>query len=354
VRIALIASPWLPVPPPAYGGTEAVIDRLARGFQAAGHEVALFTTGDSTCPVPSAWTYDRSRFESIGNGVVEMRHLMDSYDTAASFDIVHDHTTLGPVYSQRFVCARVATTVHGEFTPDVVPVYRRLDGQVSIIAVSHDQAHRAQGLPIARVIHHGIDVNTFPFSEGGEHLLFLGRMTPAKGVREAIVVARRAGLPLKIAAKRREPSEIDYFEHYIRPLLGGSVEDVGEVGCDDKLALLAGASALINPIQWPEPFGLVMAEALACGTPVLTFRSGAAPEIVDHGRTGFLCNDVTDMVAKLDRVGELDRAACRTAAEVRFSTDRMVADHLELFAEMLGRDVIRPPFDPPRVEVGAA
>ncbi len=356
MRIALIAPPWLPVPPPTYGGTEGVIDQLARGFISAGHDVVLFATGDSTCPVPTAWSYQHAQYEHIANDVIEMRHVVDAYDTVGGFDIVHDHTMLGPLYSQRFPDLPVATTAHGEFTPDVLPLYRRLDGRVPIIAISNDQAHRASGIPIARVIHHGLDVGSFPTGDGhGGYLLFLGRMAPAKGVREAALVAHAAGLPLKIAAKCREPSEIDYFECQVRPLVGGSVEYVGEVGGAEKLALLVGARALVNPIQWSEPFGLVMAEALACGTPVLAFRSGSAAEIVEHGRTGFLCNDVTDMVAKLARLDDLDPTACRAAAARRFSTERMVADHLDLFSEMLGRvTALPPPLEPPRFEVGAA
>ncbi len=336
MRIALIAPPWLPVPPPAYGGTEAVIDRLARGLATKGNEVVLFTTGDSTCPVPTAWCYERGQMERIGNSVVEMRHLIEAYDVVRSCDIVHDHTMLGPLYSERFPELHVATTAHGEFTEEVLPLYRRLGKRVAIVAISADQASRARGIRISRVIHHGLDLDAFPFGSGdGGHLLFLGRMTADKGVREAALVAHESGFPLKIAAKCREPWELDYFEREIRPLLGGPVEYVGEVGGTDKLELLRGARALVNPIQWAEPFGLVMVEALACGTPVLAFPSGSAAEIVEHGRTGFLCADVAEMLAALDRLDEIDRRACRVAAESRFSADRMVADHLALYTEML-------------------
>lgn len=336
MRIALIAPPWLPVPPPAYGGTEVVVDNLARGFVAAGHEVILFATGDSTCPVPTAWTYQQAASARLGNSVVETRHLIDAYDTVKGCDVVHDHTMLGPLYSERFPGLRVVTTAHGELTSEVLPLYRELRGRVAIVAISRDQASRTEDVPIARVIHHGLDLNAFPLGDGhGGHLLFLGRMTPGKGVREAALVAHATGAPLKIAAKCREPREIDYFESEIRPLLGGPVEYVGEVGGVDKLELLTGARALVNPIQWAEPFGLVMAEALACGTPVLAFPSGSAPEIVVHGRTGFLCDDVADMAAAVEHLDQIDRVACRAAAETRFSVERMVADHLDLYAEMV-------------------
>jgi glycosyltransferase involved in cell wall biosynthesis len=208
--------------------------------------------------------------------------------------------------------------------------------QVPLVAISHDQAARSVDIPVATVIHHGVDVDCFPVGTGGnESLAFLGRMTPEKGVREAALVALEVGLPLRIAAKCREPAEVEYFEHEVRPLLGSGIEYLGEIGPADRAELLAESLALVNPIKWAEPFGLVMAEALACGTPVLASRCGAAPEIVDHGVTGFLCNDRTDMVAKIERLGEISRDACRTAAVTRFSTERMVRDYLDFFAVVL-------------------
>ncbi|MDP9420221.1 MAG: glycosyltransferase family 4 protein [Actinomycetota bacterium] len=336
MRIALIAPPWVPVPPPLYGGTEVVVDRLARGFQAAGHEVLLFTTGDSTCPVPNQWVLERSENLRMGAVVPELRQGIHAYEAARGFDIVHDHTLAGPVYAYRFPELNVVTTNHGPFNDELLDIYRVIADSASIIAISHSQASYAEGLPIARVIHHGIDVAEFPIGDGnGDYFLFLGRMAPDKGARRAARIARQAGVRLLIAAKMREPLELEYFDHQVRPLLGKDIEFVGEVGGDEKLALLAGAKGLLNPIRWVEPFGLVMIEALACGTPVLTYRQGAAPEIVDHEVTGFLCDVHDEMAEAIHRVDELDRRACRTAVEERFSTDRMVADHLDLFESLL-------------------
>src|ERR1700759_1073032 len=168
-------------------------------------------------------------------------------------------------------------------------------------------------------------------------MLFLGRMTPGKGGRGRVVVARAAGEPLVIAAKNREPAERAYFAEEIMPLLNDDVEVIGEVAGDAKLALLGAAKALLNPIQWAEPFGLVMIEAMACGTPVIACPNGAAPEIVDSGSTGFLCSDPAELVAAIHRVDELDRAACRAAVIQRFSTTRMTADHLALYQDMVTR-----------------
>jgi glycosyltransferase involved in cell wall biosynthesis len=318
-----------------YGGTEAVVDRLARGMQAAGHDVVLFTTGDATCPVERRWVFEAAQAPRMGEAVAELRHLVHAYDALASCDVVHDHTVIGPAYAERLPHLPVVTTNHGPFDPELLDVYRAVAHRVPVIAISHAQAASARGLPVAAVIHHGIDVDHFPSGAGdGGYLLFLGRMTPDKGAEQAIDVARRAGIPLLLAAKMREPAERHYFEERVRPLLGPGVDFVGEVGGDAKNDLLAGAVALLNPIQWEEPFGLVMIEALACGTPVLATARGAAPEIVDHGVTGFLGSE-DDLVAAAGRLGELDRGACRAAVAERFSTARMVGEHLDLFSRIL-------------------
>jgi glycosyltransferase involved in cell wall biosynthesis len=338
MRVALIAPPWLPVPPPAYGGTEAVVDRLARGLLAAGHEVCLFTTGDSTCPVPRAWSLPSSAVAKMGDSVTELRHLVHAYEAVGDFDIVHDHTVLGPTYASTLGDLPVVTTNHGPFNEDLKVIYASIAARVPIIAISHDQARTAGAIPIAAVIHHGVEPERFPVGQGdGGYVCFLGRMNQTKGVREAGLAARETGVPLLIAAKNREPLEQQYFETQVRPLLGAGVEYLGELSGQDKLDLLGGARALLNPIQWHEPFGLVMIEALACGTPVLAFPNGAVPEIVDHGKTGYLCAGHAELVEAIDQIDALDRAACRAAVEERFSNTRVVRDHLELYAAVLQR-----------------
>jgi glycosyltransferase involved in cell wall biosynthesis len=335
MRIALVAAPWLPVPPTAYGGSEGVIDRLATGFVEAGHEVLLFTTGDSTCPVPRAWVRERSDMDLLGQSMIELHHLIHAYDRVADFDIIHDHTVLGPVYSQGRCRGRVVTTNHGTFSAELNDIYARVVPHAALIAISHDQASRS-AVPVSAVIHHGVRPGDFPVGPGdGDYLLFLGRFSPDKGAREAALLAHETGQDLVLAAKMREPGEIEYFHEQVEPLLDSSVRYVGEVGPQRKLELLGSARALLNPIRWPEPFGLVMIEALACGTPVLTLRWGAAPEIVDDGTTGFVCDSDADLAASIGRVGELDRSACRRAVETRFSADRMVRDHLDLYERLL-------------------
>jgi glycosyltransferase involved in cell wall biosynthesis len=336
MRIAIIAPPWVPIPPPAYGGTEAVIDRLARGFATRGHEVLLFCTGDSTCEVPRQWVLERAEGDRMGAAAIELRHLVHAYEAVQDYDIVHDHTLVGPIYSGRYPDLHVVTTNHGPFNPELADLYGAIADDVPIIAISHDQARGAGNLRLAAVIHHGIEPEAFPVGAGdGGYVLFLGRMAPEKGARRAAQIAHEAGVKLLIAAKMREQWERDYFDAEVKPLLSEDVQYVGEVGVEEKLELLGGAQALLNPIRWPEPFGLVMIEALACGTPVLTYKEGAAPEIVEQGITGWLCDHKEDMVEALGRLGELKRAECRAIVETYFSTDRMVEEHLELFQRVI-------------------
>ncbi|HUQ39685.1 MAG TPA: glycosyltransferase family 4 protein [Acidimicrobiales bacterium] len=338
MRIGVIAPPWTPVPPQLYGGIELVVDRLAVGFQAAGHEVLLFTTGDSTCPVPMAWTLERAQGHRIGAAVPEILHVMAAYDAVSDMDIVHDHTVFGPAYCERFPDLPVATTVHGDLGGELAGLYERVSTRVATIAISHAQRRPAPHVPIARVIHHGLDASDFPVGDGlGGYCLFLGRMSADKGAHRAIEACRKAGVQLLMAAKMREPAEIEYFDTFVRPHLGPEVQYLGEVPHDRKLELLAGAMALLFPIRWNEPFGMVMIEAMACGTPVLAFPEGAAPEVVEDGRTGFLCHDETDMAEAIGRVGTLDREVCRASVEGYFSTDRMVNEHLALFESLLAR-----------------
>ncbi len=342
MRIALIAPPWTPIPPPLYGGIELVVDQMARGLAAAGHDVTLFATGDSTCPVPLKWALPKAEGMRIGMAVPEMRHVIHAYEAVADNDIVHDHTIMGPFYAARYPGLPVVTTIHGPFNDELTDLYASLAPTVPIIAISHAQRAAAPDIPIARVIHHGVDANDFVVGDGtgdrdGEYLLFLGRMAPDKGAHRAIAVARMAGYRLLLAAKMRETWERNYFDEQVAPLLGDDAVYLGEVPHERKLELLANARALLFPIRWNEPFGMVMLEAFACGTPVIAFAEGAAPEVIEDGKTGFICEDEEAMVEAIGKVHELRRADCRAAVEGYFSTTRMVAEHVDLYEDLIGR-----------------
>jgi len=341
MRVGLIAPPWLPVPPPKYGGTEAIIDRLARGLVRRGHEVVLFTTGDSTCPVPKLWVYEEAQRDHLGQVVVELRHLVRAYDALRDCDIIHDHTVAGPVYAMRYPELPVVMTAHGPFGGGLEDIYSAVADRVPLIAISHHQASTAH-MQARAVIHHGIDPEAFPVGTGaGGYYCYMGRMAPYKGAREAVLIAREAGVRLLVAAKMDEPAEHDYYRDEVQPLLGDGIDFLGEIGGQERLDLLGNAIALLNPISWDEPFGLVMVEALASGTPVLAFPNGAAPEIVDDGSTGLLCEDVAEAVRRLPELSALSRGDCRARAETYFSTARMVDEHLTFYAEVMANSVSR-------------
>jgi glycosyltransferase involved in cell wall biosynthesis len=315
------------------------VDRLARGLVRAGHDVLLAAAANSSCPVPRvAGTDDADPTAPVcGDTLSELRHVVTSYAAMTDVDVIHDHTLAGPLYRRPHLTTPVVTTNHGPFDATLTPIYRSLR-DVSVLAISHSQASSAEGVALAAVIHHGIDVADVPVGRGdGGYASFLGRMTPEKGPREAALIARAAGVPLLMAAKLRERAEQEYFETVVKPLLCSDVQYVGELGPRDKLDLLGGSFALLNPLQWAEPFGLVMIEALASGTPVVGTRTGSAPEIIDDGVTGYLRAGRAALAVALLTAPGLDRAACRATALRRFDTERMVAAHARVYEGLLTR-----------------
>lgn len=339
LSIGLVAPPWLPVPPGGYGGSLNVLDVLARGLQAAGHDVTLFTTGDSRCAVRRDWCFEHALGVG-GDGVVhEARHVVEAYEALRGVDVVHDHTVMGALYAGSLERPALATN-HGPFDAERSAIYRAVAARVPLVAISHHQATSAGDVPVSAVIHYGLDLGQVPVGRGeGGYALFLGRMHPDKGVDVAIRVARHAGIPLRIAAKMREPLEQAYFAERVRPLLGGDVTYLGEVNTSDKYALLGEASCLLNPVRAAEPFGTVMIEALAAGTPVVARTNGSAPELVDDGTTGFLCRDESELARAVGLASSLRRAQCRQVAEERYSAGRMVSEHVALYRRLLAADL---------------
>ena len=332
MRIAVVAPPYLPVPPPAYGGTEAVVDTLARGLDAAGHDVLLVAHPDSTCPVPTATTLPAEELAPMGRAAAELAHAILAYRAIAEagVDVVSDHTIGGPVHAAEHPGLRVVATNHNRFDPTREAIYSTLVGRGSLVAISQSHASTTS-LPVAAVIHHGIDVGTFPAGPGGDALAMLTRMTPDKGIERGIRLARRAGVPLRIAAKLRSEAEHAYYADVVEPLLGDGIEFLGEVDAAGKRELLASSLALLNPIDWDEPFGMAMVEAMACATPVVGTPRGAAPEIVVDGTTGFLAEDDDALVAAIRQVAAIDRAACREHVAVAFSVERMCERYVTAF-----------------------
>jgi glycosyltransferase involved in cell wall biosynthesis len=335
MRIGIIAPPWIPVPPPAYGGIEFFIDVLAREFAAAGHEVVLAASGDSTCPVERLPGFPPSDHDSIGMTTHELRHLIRAYRGLTDVDVIVDNTLGGPILARIATRRPVVTIVHSPFEDVVLELYSATSPDLTFVAISRHQASTSRDVHVTEVIHHGIPADDVPVGPGGPDAAFLGRMHPAKGIMEAIRIAERAGIHLRIAAKMREPAECEYFEEVVRPALGSNAEYVGELSTDEKYELMGASCALLNPIQWDEPFGLVMIEALATGTPVVATPRGSVPEIIQDGRNGFIRADVEDLAVALGRASSLDRAACRASVEERFTSAQMAQHYVELFERLL-------------------
>ncbi|MDR7612718.1 MAG: glycosyltransferase family 4 protein [Armatimonadota bacterium] len=344
MRIAILAPIAWNIPPRAYGPWEAVAGSLADGLASRGVDVTLFATARArtrarlVATVPAPYRED----PVWDPRVAETLHWAACFERAGEFDIIHNHTNCYPLAFTPLIRTPVVTTLHGSalLEPWTHPLYRRFR---HLPYVSISDAERA-GLPelnYVATVYNGIDLAQFTFRpHPGSYLVFLGRMSAAKGVHLAIAIARRAGVPLRIAA-HIPPDERDYFDRMVRPQLGPGVEFVGEVGPPERDVLLGGALALLHPTTVPEPFGLTLVEAQATGTPVIGFNRGAVPELVRDGETGFVVEDVDQAVRAVARVGALDRRRCRQWVEEHFTVDRMVDGYLEVYRRLLGGDAGR-------------
>ncbi len=345
MRIAIIAPPWIPVPPPAYGGVEQVVALQAEGLARLGHDVTLFAPPGSIVPGVRTCESPIELPEQIGQVDVEARRLTALIDELADFDILLDHSSpegLALVARARTPIVHVA---HGPIDRACAHHYRSvatLNRNVHLVAISDSQRRSAPTVPFTDVCHNGIDVDAIPFRpERGGYLAFLGRMCPEKGPAEAIAIAKAAGRKLLIAAKCREELEQAYFEREIRPHLGEDIVWMGEVDRHEKYDFLGRADALLFPISWDEPFGLVMAEAMATGTPVLATARGAVPEVVRDGLSGFVRSDPAELVPLVDRLNTIDRMRCRHWAQEQFSSEAMALRYDRLLSRAAGGLTLR-------------
>lgn len=344
MRILLVAPPWLTVPPRAYGGIEWVVSGLADGLADAGHDVTLLASGGSETRAHLESVFEPPPFELLGDACVESVHALTAYKRMRDFDLVHDHSrSVGPALASLLQGPPVAHTLHNPWTNEQTRLARLVSPPVHLVAISHDQARRAPpDLCIDAVIHNGIPVERYPFrEEKSDYLLFVGRACREKGPEAAIEIARRSGRRLVVAMKVNQRDEHLYFDEVVRPLLAeGEVEYVPNPQHQRKVELMTQAAAVVAPIDWPEPFGLVMVEANACGTPVVAFDSGAASEVLADPVTGFVvpAGDIEAFCEALDRVGEIHPADCRRHVIQRFSAQRMVRDHLRLYESLVGGD----------------
>jgi glycosyltransferase involved in cell wall biosynthesis len=330
LRIALVAPVGGPVRPGIGESVEQLVSLLADDLVLRGHEVTLFATKDSQTAAELRWLFERGyEFdEELWDWqFTESLHVAHAYSQAAEFDVIHNHSYHFALPLTPFISVPNVQTHHVEMSPAIVREYSRFE-QIHLVAISKFQARHFEGRPNMHRIHHGIETGAFPFGTGdGGYLLFLGRMIKDKGPAEAIEVARRAGLPLILAG----PAEKGFDEN-VAPLVDGrDVTYVGRVDAHERNRLLAGAAALVYPLLYGEPFGLVLVEAMACGTPVVGTQVGAVPEVVDDGITGFLAPTWEGMADLVPRAMELDRRAIRERAIERFDYKRMVDDHERLY-----------------------
>ncbi len=322
LRIGVVAPPWFELPPTAYGGTEAVVAALVDQLVVLGHHVTLIASGPAKTKAQrhvSAYEKPPSRLlgrSSMPEVVIaaEAARVLNSPE----FDIVHDHSLVGPLLAVGRSIPTVVT-MHGPVTGDNGDYFRRLGRAVDLVAISGSQRRLAPALNWAGTVHNGIDVDSYPYrADKDDHVLWVGRFHPDKGAHLAIDAARAAGRRIVLAGKLNERDEHEYFDKAVRPRLGRDAEYVGEADASLKRELFARARCLVFPIQWDEPFGMVMVEAMATGTPVVATRRGSVPEIVDDGRTGWVVDEIAELPAAIERAGELDPADCRASARARF------------------------------------
>ena len=339
MKIAQLAPLYESVPPQLYGGTERVVSYLTETLVELGHEVTLYASGDSVTKAslrpacPTALRLDSHSVDPIADHI----NLVErAFQEASEFDVVHSHVDYLAFPLLRRMETPHVTTLHGLLDiRNLHRLYREFRDE-PVISISDDQRLPLSWANWQATIHHGLPTDLYAFQEmQGKYLAFLGRISPEKRLDHALEIAVRSGLVLKIAAKVDKENR-DYFETRIKPLLGRcDAEFVGEIGEHEKSAFLGGALALLFPIDWREPFGLVMIEAMACGTPVIAFRRGSVPEIVEHGTTGFIVNNVDEAVSAVQEVHRLSRLDSRRAFENRFTSARMADQYLAAYEQMI-------------------
>jgi glycosyltransferase involved in cell wall biosynthesis len=346
MRIAQIAPLWESVPPPAYGGIELVVSLLTDELVRRGHDVTLFASGDSSSLAqiesvhPKALRLDPTVRE---HPIYEMLQLGRVYDRAQEFDLIHSHIGCATLPIAKLVKTPTIHTLHGIFTSDNEKLFVHARDQ-PYVSISNTQREPRLGLNYISTVYNGIDLDTYQFyaqPSDPPYLAFLGRISPEKGTHLAIEIARRSGWHLKIAGKV-DRVDVEYFEQKVRPQIDGQqIEYLGEANHQQKNVLMGNAVATLFPVTWREPFGLVMVESMASGTPLIALKRGSAPEVIEHGKTGFLCDSVEDCVAALKQINRIDRADCRSHVAQRFSIKQMVDGYEEAYRNVLAERFAR-------------
>jgi glycosyltransferase involved in cell wall biosynthesis len=342
MRIAQVAPLHESVPPKLYGGTERVVSVLTEELVRMGHEVTLFASGDSITGArlvpccPEALRLSPTSRDQLAHHLVMLEQVFQQKE---NFDLIHFHIDYLHFPLSRREQVVDITTLHGRLDlPDLVPVYQ-VFRDMRVVSISDAQRAPLPWLNWQGTVHHGTPVDRYAFyPEIGKYLAFLGRTSPEKGLDQAVEIAKRVGMPLKIAAKV-DKADKEYFEAVIKPLLNDSlIEFVGEIGYPEKNEFLGNAAALLFPIDWPEPFGLVMTEAMACGTPVIAYPRGSVSEIMEDGITGFVVHDVDGAARAVQNIGNIDRKGVRQRFEERFSAARMAQDYVTIYERLVRKE----------------
>ncbi|MEU7976070.1 glycosyltransferase family 4 protein [Micromonospora sp. NPDC049089] len=345
----MVVPPWLSVPPPGYGGLEQVVAALVDALCGQGHSVTLFGAGGDHGTAADGFvsTVAEVQYERLGESLPELAHLarVNRLISPADFDVIHDHTTIGPLVAGRRAVPTVAT-VHGNPVGEYGDVLSDIDAGVSLVAISHAQRRLNPNLPWAGTVHNALDISGFPrkHTPGAGPVLWLARFSPDKGPDTAIKACRAAGLPLLLAGKCNEPAERRYYEQVVEPMVDEDVTVVLNADRATTLRMLVDARCLIMPIQWDEPFGMVMLEAMATGTPVVALNRGAVPELVRPGLTGLVVERSEELPAALLAAERLDPEDCVTHVARNFSVERMASGYAEVYRRFaLGRHDVREP-----------
>ncbi len=350
MKIALLSTPWIAVPPSGYGGIEKVIGDLTEGLVKRGHQVMLFATGDSKTSARLEYYYDKALGNNLNlkaNPYYIFNHIHAFFKIIKKekFDIIHNHNQYFPMYFFDLIDQPFVHTLHGAFYKNLKAPEGFIEEKRSLlmkfknhpfISISNNQRTGIPELNYIKTVYNGINPQDFWLGKGeGGYLVWLGRITYNKGLDIAIRVARKVSLPLKIAAFI-DKGEEDYFQKEIKPLIDKKVEFLGEIkDLKTKSTLFGNAKAFLFPIRWHEPFGIVMLEAMACGTPVIAFNKGSVAEVIIDGQTGFIVNTEEEMVKAIEKVDQIDRSFCREHVIKNFTTDKMVEDYLEAYQRVI-------------------
>ncbi len=336
MKIGLIAPIWYPIPPVGYGGIELIVSLLADQLVDDGHDVTLFASGVSKTKAKLVSSFEIAPSEQIGQVYPDLVHVVEAYLHAGEFDIINDHSgSIGPSLGA-FSDTPVLHTLHGPATKESKRLYELLSPKIYFNSISDYQRTCFGDINIISTIYNAIDLGQYSYSDKkGDYLLFVGRMSPEKGAHLAVEVANRLNEKLVLVTKMVEPPEIEYFEKQVKPLIGDNTKVLGQIDVPTKVELYKNAKCTLFPIEWPEPFGLVMIESMATGTPVIAFENGAVTEVMNNGENGFIVHSIEQMIEKVPFVHEIEPSECRRYVEDKFSVNTMVGAYEKTYEKII-------------------